>query len=146
MALQLLPPIPGIYDPCKLASPLSYSKFLPSIMQAPDLKLKPLPDHLKYVYLGTNKTLPFIITKELTSLQEEKLTKVLKDHKTDIGWTIADIKGISPSICIHKIRLKEGYKNSIEQQRRLNPIMKEVKKEIIKWLDANIIYPLSDRL
>ncbi|XP_017970395.1 PREDICTED: uncharacterized protein LOC108660654 [Theobroma cacao] len=29
--------------------------------------------------------------------------------------------------------------------RRLNPIMKEVvKKEIIKWLDAGIIYPISD--
>ena len=33
----------------------------------------------------------------------------------------------------------------MEQQRRLNPIMKEmVKNEIIKWLDAGIIYPISD--
>ncbi|PIN18141.1 DNA-directed DNA polymerase [Handroanthus impetiginosus] len=32
-----------------------------------------------------------------------------------------------------------------ENQRRLNPIMKEVvKKEIIKWLDAGIIYSISD--
>ncbi|KAH9716153.1 hypothetical protein KPL71_021359 [Citrus sinensis] len=35
--------------------------------------------------------------------------------------------------------------NSVEHQRRLNPIMKEVvKKEITKWLDGGIIYPISD--
>ena len=32
-----------------------------------------------------------------------------------------------------------------DMQRRLNPNMKEVvKKEVIKWLDAEIIYPISD--
>ncbi|KAL8158070.1 hypothetical protein AgCh_002688 [Apium graveolens] len=46
---------------------------------------------------------------------------------------------------MHKILLEDGAKGSIEGQRRLNPIMKEVvKKEIIKWLDAGIIYPISD--
>ncbi|MCI27349.1 hypothetical protein A2U01_0048547, partial [Trifolium medium] len=40
---------------------------------------------------------------------------------------------------------EENAKNSVESQRRLNPIMKEVvKKEIIKWLDVGIIYPISD--
>ncbi|KAA3466659.1 Retrovirus-related Pol polyprotein from transposon 17.6 [Gossypium australe] len=44
---------------------------------------------------------------------------------------------------MHKIILEDS--KSIEQQRRLNPIMKEVvKKEIIKWLDAGIIYPIPD--
>ncbi|MGI4673452.1 hypothetical protein ACR2XN_28715 [Klebsiella pneumoniae] len=71
--------------------------------------------------------------------------EILKKYKKAIGWTIADIRGISPSICMHKILLEEGAKESIEGQRRLNPIMKEVvKKEIIKWLDAGIIYPISD--
>ena len=46
---------------------------------------------------------------------------------------------------MHKILLEEGSKPTVEQQRRLNPIMKEVvKKEILKWLDAGIIYPISD--
>ena len=58
---------------------------------------------------------------------------------------MADIKGISPTLCMHKILLEENSKNHIEGQRRLNPIMKEVlKKEIIKWLDVEIIYPISD--
>ncbi|XP_075107124.1 uncharacterized protein LOC142180098 [Nicotiana tabacum] len=34
---------------------------------------------------------------------------------------------------------------SVEHQRRLNPIMKEVvRKEVIKWLDAGIVFPISD--
>lgn len=59
--------------------------------------------------------------------------------------TIADIKGISPTLCMHKIILEDNSKNSIEGQHRLNPIMKEVfKEQIIKWLDFGIIYPISD--
>ncbi|XP_070004486.1 uncharacterized protein [Nicotiana sylvestris] len=58
---------------------------------------------------------------------------------------MVDIKGISPPYCMHKILLEEGHKPSREHQRRLNPNMKEVvKKEVIKWLDARIIFPISD--
>ena len=117
----------------------------PSIIEPPELELKPLPSHLKYTFLGSNSTLPVIISNTLTSLQEKKLLQVLSEHKTAIGWTISDIKGISPTFCQHKIILDEEYKPSVQPQRRLNPNMKEVvKKEIIKWLDAGIIYPISD--
>ena len=62
-----------------------------------------------------------------------------------MGWTMADIKGVSPHICQHKILLEKDVKPSVQPQRRLNPNMKEVvKKEIIKWLEAGIIYPISD--
>lgn len=58
---------------------------------------------------------------------------VLGRYKKAIGWIMTDIKGISPSIYMHKILLEDYYSNSIEQKRRLNSIMKEVvKKEIIK--------------
>ena len=78
-------------------------------------------------------------------VQEDKLLRVLRDHKRAIGWTIADIIGISPSICMHKILMNDEHTATAEHQRRLNPIMKEVvKKEIIKLLDAGIIYPISD--
>jgi hypothetical protein len=60
---------------------------------------------------------------------------------------MADIKRISPTVCMHIILLEDNVKNSVECQRRLNPIMKEVvKKEIIKWLDDDIIYLISDSL
>ncbi|CAN6483846.1 unnamed protein product [Victoria cruziana] len=46
---------------------------------------------------------------------------------------------------MHRIHLEEGSRPSREFQRKLNPALKEVvKKEIIKWLDADIIYPISD--
>jgi hypothetical protein len=58
---------------------------------------------------------------------------------------VADLKGIYPSICMHPIHLEEGARPSYEAQRRLNPNMKEVvMKEVVKLLDAGIIYPISD--
>lgn len=87
-----------------------------SINERPKLKLKVLPSHLKYVYLGNNFTLPMIVSAELTEHQEEQLV---------IGWTIVDIRSISHSFCMHKIIL-EGERGRINGQRRLNPIMIEV--------------------
>ena len=52
------------------------------------------------MFLGEKDTLLVIIVKELTPLKEEKLICMLKENKTTIGWTIADIKGISlPCVC-----------------------------------------------
>ncbi|PIN15182.1 hypothetical protein CDL12_12177 [Handroanthus impetiginosus] len=67
----------------------------PSIKEPPILELKPLPNHLSYAYLGESDTLPVIILFSLFDVQVEKLLRVLRDHKSAIGWTIADIKGIS---------------------------------------------------
>nr|XP_027090190.1 uncharacterized protein LOC113711211 [Coffea arabica] len=120
-------------------------RVLPSVVQAPVLELKPLPEHLKYAYLGDNETLPVIISSALSKTQEEKLIRVLREHKEAIGWTIADIKGISPAICMHRIRLEEDVKPVRQAQRRLNPLMMEVvKKEILKLLDVGIIFAISD--
>jgi hypothetical protein len=86
-----------------------------------------------------------IIASDLHVAQEEKLLDVLREHIEAIGWTIEDIKGISPSVVMHKIHLEEDTKPSRELQRRLNPTMQEVVKgEVIKLLDAGVIYPFSD--
>ncbi|KAJ9539557.1 hypothetical protein OSB04_032290 [Centaurea solstitialis] len=117
---------------------------LPSIVQPPELELKPLPNHLKYAYLLEDEKLPVIISSKLDLDQETKLLELLRDHKRALGWTIADIKRISSSVCQHKIILEENSVGKAQPQRRLNPMMKEVvKKEILKWLDAGIIYPIS---
>ncbi|XP_070040254.1 uncharacterized protein [Nicotiana tomentosiformis] len=113
----------------------------PSIEAPPQLDLKPLPSHLRHAFLGPNSTLHAIISSGLLDVLVEQLLQVLKECKNAIGWTIADIKGISPAFCMHKI----GHKPSREHQIRLNPNMKEVlKKEVIKWLDTRIIFPISD--
>jgi len=116
-----------------------------AVLEPPKKELKPLPDNLKYKFLGPAKTLPLIIASNLLAAQEEKLLDVLREHKEAIGWTIEDIKGISPSVVMHRIHLEEDAKPSREPQRRLNQAMQEVVRgEVIKLLDAGIIYPISD--
>ncbi|KAL4302122.1 hypothetical protein GQ457_10G012280 [Hibiscus cannabinus] len=69
--------------------------------------------------------------------QEEKLIATLRQQKEALGWTIADIKGISPAICMHKILLDDDHKPTADAQHRLNQAMKDVvRKEILKWLDV----------
>ena len=70
---------------------------------------------------------------------------MLKEHKSAIGWSVADLKGIDPSIYMHCIHYEDDAKLSFEMQHRLNPNMKEViMKEVLKLLDAGIIYPIFD--
>ena len=70
---------------------------------------------------------------------------VLRARKEAIGWNLSDLKGIDPSLCMHRIFLEEDSRPSREAQRRLNPkVWDAVKDEILKWLNAGIIYPISD--
>lgn len=70
---------------------------------------------------------------------------MLRENKTVIGWSIANIKGIIPTLCMHKILMEDNFHRSIDNQRRTNPNMKEaVRVEVLKLLDAEIIYPISD--
>ena len=45
---------------------------------------------------------------------------------------MVDIREISPSVCMDKIILEDGKKGTIDGQRRLNPIMKDIVKKEIK--------------
>ena len=108
------------------------------------LILKELPSHLKYAFLEPKKGKPVIISTELTENEEQRLLEILRKYKEAIAWSIEDLKGISPSICMHKILLNDDVKTSIEHQ-RLNPVMKDVvRNEVLKWLNAGFIYAISD--
>ncbi|GJW10017.1 reverse transcriptase domain-containing protein [Tanacetum coccineum] len=77
--------------------------------------------------------------------REGQAFEVLRYHKGAIAWSIANIKGIDSSLYTHKILMEDEFKPSIQSQRRVNPNIKEVvKKEVIKLLDAGLIYPISD--
>ena len=87
---------------------------------------------------------PVIISAEFTDLQKQKPLEILKKYQEAIAWSIKDLKGISPSICMHKILLEENAKTSLEHQRWLNLVMKEVvRKEVLKWLNTDFIYAIS---
>ena len=87
---------------------------IPSTERPPQLEQKSLPSHLRYGYLEESSTLPVIISASVTTVEEEKLLRVLRDHKDAIGWSLADFKGIYPSMCMHWILLEDGHKPSVE--------------------------------
>ena len=95
----------GKYQPLPLTSSIHP---VPSFESPPKLELKPLPNKLMYAFLGSNDTLPIIIASDLQKDQEDNLLEVLKEHKETVGWTVADLIGIDPSICMHQIHLEEG--------------------------------------
>jgi len=84
---------------------------------------------------------PVILSSLLTADEEEQVIEVLKINQEAIGWQLSDLKGISPTYCMHRIHMEADFK----PERRLNPTMKEVvKKEVQKLLEAGMIYPISD--
>jgi hypothetical protein len=55
------------------------------VLDPPKKELKPLPENLKYKFLGPADSLPVIIASNLVDAQEEKLLDVLREHKEAIG-------------------------------------------------------------
>ncbi|XP_015954414.1 uncharacterized protein LOC107478794 [Arachis duranensis] len=76
---------------------------IPSVEEGPPkIELKSLPPSLKYAFVGDGNTYPMVISSSLMQHEEEALIQVLKSHKTTLGWTISDLKGINPTKCMHK--------------------------------------------
>ncbi|GJX37567.1 DNA-directed DNA polymerase [Tanacetum coccineum] len=83
--------------------------------EKPTTKLKDLPSHLEYSFLGNNLELPVIISSLLSAQEKESLLGVLAKHKNALAWKVADIK-----------------------------VQDVVKAEIVKLLDAGLIYAISE--
>ncbi|GKE55362.1 reverse transcriptase domain-containing protein [Tanacetum coccineum] len=89
-----------------------------SIDDPPDLELKDLPPHLEYAFLEGTSKFPVIIAKDLKREEKEQLLKIL---------------------------MEDDFKPAVQHQRWVNPKIHEViKAEVIKLLDAGLIYPISD--
>ncbi|GKF51298.1 hypothetical protein Tco_0147765, partial [Tanacetum coccineum] len=130
-------------EPLKGKAPKNRLK--PSSVEPPKLELKELPEHLEYAFLQEKNQLIVVISSALSMVEKTRFLEVLRNHKGAITWSITDIKGIDPSICTHKILMEDEFKPSVQPQRRVNPNIKDiVKKEVIKLLDAGLIYPISD--
>nr|GEY71329.1 hypothetical protein [Tanacetum cinerariifolium] len=97
-------------------------------------------------FLNDDPSLPLQI-KEIICLKFEKtaLITVLKLHKRAIAWKLSDIKGIDPEFCTHKILMEEDFEPVVQHQRRVNPKIHDVIKQVVlKLLDAGLIYPIFD--
>nr|GEV44820.1 reverse transcriptase domain-containing protein [Tanacetum cinerariifolium] len=85
-----------------------------SIDEPPEVELKDLPPHLKYAFLEGDDKLPVIITKDL-------------------------------SVEVKSALIMDDFEPTVQHQRRVNPKIPDViKKEVFKFLDAGLIYPISD--
>ena len=86
---------------------------------------------------------PIIISDKLTDEEIAKLIAILEKHRPIFGYSLQDLKGISPMLCTHHIPIDPSSTPTQEPQRRLNNVMWEVmKKEVLKLLHASIIYPI----
>nr|GEX50214.1 reverse transcriptase domain-containing protein [Tanacetum cinerariifolium]GEX50244.1 reverse transcriptase domain-containing protein [Tanacetum cinerariifolium] len=116
-----------------------------SIDEPPEVELKDLPPHLKYAFLEGDDTLPVIILKDLSVEEKAALITVLKSYKRAIAWKLSDLMGINPEFFTHKILMEDDFKLAVQHQRRVNPKIHDViKNEVLKLLDAGLIYPISD--
>nr|GEW69451.1 hypothetical protein [Tanacetum cinerariifolium] len=116
-----------------------------SIDEPSEIELKDLPPHLEYTFLEGDDRFPVIIAKDLSVEEKAAFIKVLKSHKQTIAWKLSDIKGIDPKFCTHKILMEDDFKPAVQNQRRVNPKIHDViKKEVLKLLDAGLIYPISE--
>ena len=105
--------------------------------------IKPLLVELKYAYVEEQEQYPVVISSLLSISHEDSLLDILRENKQAIGWEITDLKGISLAVCTHHIYLEEEAKSVRQPQRRLNPHIQEVvRAEVLKLLQAGIIYPI----
>jgi hypothetical protein len=109
--------------------------------QWPPIELKPLPPGLKYAFLHGNRETPVIISDKLSEIETQQLITILETHRSVLGYSLQDLKGISPTLCTYRIPIEPNATPSREPQRRLNNNMREVvKKEVLKLLHVGIIY------
>nr|GEY27821.1 DNA-directed DNA polymerase [Tanacetum cinerariifolium] len=113
------------------------------IDEPPEVKLKDRPPHLENTFLEGDDKLPVIIAKYLSVKEKTALITILKSHKRAIAWKLSDIKVIDPEFCTHKILMEEDFEPAVQHQRRVNlKIHVVIKQEVIKLLEAGLIYPI----
>jgi len=72
-----------------------------------------------------------ILSDKLSNVETYKLITVLEKHCAAFGYSLQDLKGISPVLCTHRIPTNLEITPSREPQRRLHNMMREVvKKEV----------------
>lgn len=83
-SVKAVPPYPEKYFPKLESLPISNSKLLPSVEQALELELKPLPEHLKYIYLGERETLLVNKAADLLPEEDAKLVECCKGTRKQL--------------------------------------------------------------
>jgi hypothetical protein len=80
------------------------------------VELKQLPLGLQYVFLNGDHETPVIISDKLSNDETRRLVATLEKYRSVIGYSIKDLKGISLSLCTHRIPMEQDHKPVHENQ------------------------------
>jgi hypothetical protein len=72
--------------------------------------LKQLPPGLHYVFLNGDREIPVINSDKLSNDETQRLVATLEMYRSVIGYSLKDLKGISPSLCTHRIPKEQDHK------------------------------------
>jgi hypothetical protein len=92
--------------------------------ERPPIELKPLPPGLKYMFLHGNQETLVIISGKLSEVETQQLITILETYRSVLGYSLQDLKGISPTFCTHGIPIEPDATPSRKPQRRLNNNMR----------------------
>nr|GFA13607.1 reverse transcriptase domain-containing protein [Tanacetum cinerariifolium] len=122
-----------------------------------EVELKDLPPHLEYAFLEedfepavqhqrrVNPKIHDVIKQEVMKLLEAGLIYPISDSPWVSLVHCVPKKGGFTVVCTHKILMEEDFEPAVQHQRRVNPKIHDViKQEVIKLLEAGLIYPISD--
>jgi hypothetical protein len=87
-------------------APVPFKLYPTEKPERPPIELKPLPPGLKYAFLHGNRETPMIISDKLTKVETQQLITVLEIHRSVLGYSLQDLKGISPTFCTHQIPIE----------------------------------------
>ena len=69
----------------------------------PTIELKPLSSGLRYAFLNNDQDSHVIISDKLSQEESLRLLTVLEKYHYAFGYSLQDLKGISPALCTHRI-------------------------------------------
>ena len=69
------------------------------------IELKPLPSGLRYAFLNGDTETPVIISGKLCDEETSKLIAILEKDWAVLGYSLQNLKGISPTLCTHHIAI-----------------------------------------
>ena len=75
------------------------------------MELNSLLAGLKYIFLNGDRRTIAIISNKLTEEETQKLVATLEKYQSVIGYSLKDLKVISPNLCTHRIPIETDHKS-----------------------------------
>ena len=85
-----------------------------------------------------------LIAKDMSEVDKQRLTGLLKQYKDLFAWSFKDMKGLDPAFYQHQINLHKDSKPVQQRKYRLNlNYVIKVKEEIDKLLKVGFTHPVK---